>query len=61
MEFDLPAGSTPAGLTAGPDGRISFANQARGSIGAITTARGVAGEQPISTPGGDAGVHHDGP
>jgi streptogramin lyase/Tol biopolymer transport system component len=49
-EFPLPAGGSPFGITAGPDGNLWFTEQNGNRIGRITPA-GVITEFPVLTPG----------
>ncbi len=51
IEFAVPtSGSTPAGITAGPDGNLWFTELNGNKIGRITPA-GAISEFPIPTPG----------
>jgi virginiamycin B lyase len=53
-EFSTPtAGSSPEGITLGPDGKLWFAERVASKVGRLTTA-GVFGEFPTITPGSGA-------
>src|SRR6516164_1677835 len=48
-EFQLPAGSEPDGITAGPDGNLWFTEYSGNKIGRITPA-GMFAQFPLPTP-----------
>jgi virginiamycin B lyase len=57
-EFPIPtAGSTPWGITAGPDGALWFAESNANKIGRITTAGGVRYESRAGQPVRAVDVH----
>src|SRR5215471_9576997 len=61
LEFPVPTpASAPAGIAAGPDGSLWFAESAGNKIGRITMA-GVLTEYPIPTPGSHPSLLGEGP
>jgi cysteine-rich repeat protein len=61
VEYGLPNGTSPIGITAGPDGNMWFAEGAANKIGKMTTAGVVLSHFSVPTPGSYPGAIASGP